>query len=148
MKPFAPRSPRLASRQDFRIEGMLSQRATETGLPFQGHLVIARLVPVNQPGYMKNNPSNTRAKIFKSICLFNVYPRLTMALCLVLCMLGLGLSANAGGTRTTTTTTFDAPGAGTGARQGTTAFGINPGGTITGFFRDTNNARHGFVRTS
>src|SRR5215471_8104761 len=91
--------------------------------------------------------TNTPTKFFESVTTSNVYRHLAMALCLVLCTLGLGVAANAGGT-TTTITTFDAPGAGTGARQGTTAFGINPGGTITGFFRDTNNARHGFVRTS
>jgi len=61
----------------------------------------------------------------------------------LLCTLGLGLSVNAGGT---TITTFDAPGAGTGADQGTTGFGINPAGVITGFMRDANFARHGFLR--
>ncbi|HME89540.1 MAG TPA: hypothetical protein VKE30_10060 [Chthoniobacterales bacterium] len=91
--------------------------------------------------------TNTPTKFFESVTTSNVYRHLAMALCLVLCTLGLGVAANAGGT-TTTITTFDAPGAGTGARQGTVAFGINPGGTIAGFFRDTNNARHGFVRTN
>ena len=62
----------------------------------------------------------------------------------LLCTLGLGLSVNADGT---TITTFDAPGAGTGADQGTTGFGINPAGAITGFMRDANFARHGFVRS-
>src|ERR1700745_348327 len=87
---------------------------------------------------------NTLTKIVKSVCTSNVYPRLPMALCLVLCTLGLGLSVNAA--RAATITTFDAPGAGTGAFQGTTAFGINPAGTITGFTRDANFARHGFLR--
>ena len=64
-------------------------------------------------------------------------------LLVVLCTLGLGRSVNAGGT---TITTFDAPGAGTGADQGTTGFGINPAGVITGFMRDANFARHGFLR--
>ena len=64
-------------------------------------------------------------------------------LLVVLCTLGLGLSVNAGGT---TITTFDAPGAGTSAGQGTTGFGINPAGAITGFTRDANFARHGFLR--
>lgn len=94
---------------------------------------------------MKNKLSNTPTKIFKSICASNVYPLLRMALCLVLCMLGLGLSANAGETRTTITT-FDAPGAGTGAGLGTFPSGINPAGTITGFTRDPNAARHAFLR--
>src|SRR5215813_13026200 len=97
---------------------------------------------------MKNTLSNARVRILKTVSTSNVHPRLPMALCLVLCTLGVGLSVNAGGTKTTTITTFDAPGAGTAARQGTTAFGINSAGTITGFIRDTNNARHGFVRAS
>jgi hypothetical protein len=64
---------------------------------------------------------------------------------LVLCTLGLGHSMNAGGT-TTIITTFDAPGAGTAAGQGTFANGINTSGAITGFTRDANAARHGFLR--
>ena len=94
---------------------------------------------------MKNNLSNTPTKIFKSVCTSNVYPRLSMALCL-LCTLGLGLSVNAGGTKTTTITTFDAPGAGTAANLGTFANGINTLGAIAGFIRDANAARHGFLR--
>ena len=94
---------------------------------------------------MKNTLPNTPTKIFKSVCTFNIYPRLLMALCLVLCTLGLGLSVNAGGTRTIITT-FDAPGAGTGAGQGTFANGMNDSGTITGFIRDPNAARHAFLR--
>ena len=46
-----------------------------------------------------------------------------------------------------TVTTFDAPGAGTGAFQGTYAFNIHPSGAIIGFTRDANNARHGFIRS-
>ena len=46
-----------------------------------------------------------------------------------------------------TITTFDAPGAGTGAFQGTYATNINPSGTIIGFSRDANDVRHGFVRS-
>jgi hypothetical protein len=91
---------------------------------------------------MKNTLSNT--KIFKAICTSKVYPRLPMALCLVLCTLALDLSVNAGGT--TTITTFDAPGAGTASGQGTFANGMNTLGAITGFTRDTNAARHGFLR--
>jgi hypothetical protein len=68
-----------------------------------------------------------------------------MALCLALCTLGLGLSANAGGTKTTITT-FDAPGAGTAPGQGTFANGMNNSGAITGFIRDANAARHGYLR--
>src|SRR3984893_14635405 len=94
---------------------------------------------------MKNTLSNTATRIFKSVSTSNVYPRLPMALCLVLCVLGLGLSVNAGGTRTTITT-FDAPGAGTAAGQGTFANGMNTEGTVVGFIRDANAARHGFLR--
>src|SRR5215831_621764 len=89
--------------------------------------------------------TNTLTKIFKSVCTSNVHQRLPMALCLVLFTLGLELSVNAARANTTIAT-FDAPGAGTGARQGTTAFGINPAGAITGFTRDANFARHGFLR--
>ena len=49
---------------------------------------------------------------------------------------------------------FDVPGAGTGAYQGTNACwfivcwgGINPAGTITGFYVDNYNVYHGFLRT-
>jgi len=46
-------------------------------------------------------------------------------------------------------TNFDAPDAGTGAGQGTFVWGndnINPSRAITGFYIDSNNADHGFVR--
>src|SRR5437899_9627998 len=46
-----------------------------------------------------------------------------------------------------TITTFDAPGAGTGAFQGTYALKIDPSGIVIGFSRDANNVRHGFVRS-
>ncbi len=41
---------------------------------------------------------------------------------------------------------FDAPGAGKGAGQGTTPKGINDGGEITGYYKDSASAVHGFVR--
>ncbi len=51
-------------------------------------------------------------------------------------------------------TDFDVPGAGAGAFQGTNGCwyipywgGINPAGTITGFYVDNNNVYHGFLRT-
>src|SRR5215472_8929699 len=47
-----------------------------------------------------------------------------------------------------TITTFDAPGAGTAAGQGTRAYSINPSGTITGFFSDSANTAHGYVRSN
>ncbi len=40
--------------------------------------------------------------------------------------------------------TFSAPGAGTGAGQGTGGFGINPQGTVAGSFLDSGNVFHGF----
>src|SRR5213079_178841 len=43
-------------------------------------------------------------------------------------------------------TTFDAPGAGTGAGQGTLSFAISPRGEITGFYFDGTNAVRGFLR--
>ena len=43
--------------------------------------------------------------------------------------------------------TFDAPGAGTGAGQGTYAVNINDFGVTIGYFIDTNTVYHGFVRT-
>jgi hypothetical protein len=89
--------------------------------------------------------TNALTKIHKSVCTSHIYPRLPMALCLVVCTLGLGLSVNAAGTHTTITT-FDAPGAGTAAGQGTFPSGLNPAGAITGFIRDANAARHGFLR--
>jgi hypothetical protein len=51
-------------------------------------------------------------------------------------------------TRDGVITTFDAPGAGTGAFQGTVTGekSINPKGEIDGWYTDSNNAVHGFVR--
>jgi hypothetical protein len=46
-----------------------------------------------------------------------------------------------------TITTFDAPGAGTGAGQGTMPAGIDPARTIEGVYADASNVFHGFVRT-
>jgi hypothetical protein len=43
--------------------------------------------------------------------------------------------------------TFDAPGAGTGAGQGTLGFGVTPAGVIMGEFIDAGNVAHGFVRS-
>ena len=45
-----------------------------------------------------------------------------------------------------TITALDAPGAGTGADQGTLAYGINPAGEIPGVYYDGNNVLHGFLR--
>lgn len=61
----------------------------------------------------------------------------------------LGLAAQNTGSKIIT---FDAPGAGTGAGQGTgcfgCTFGINQWGTVVGTYLDTNNVFHGFVRNS
>jgi len=61
-----------------------------------------------------------------------------------------GLLRAPNGTITTfdvpTTESHGIPGAGTGAYQGTRAYGINLGGGITGFYTDTSNVAHGFVR--
>jgi hypothetical protein len=46
-----------------------------------------------------------------------------------------------------TITTFDAPGAGTGAFQGTFPFSVDPSGTIIGRTRDAGDVRHGFIRS-
>jgi hypothetical protein len=46
-----------------------------------------------------------------------------------------------------TIATFDPPGGGTGPGQGTSALNIDPSGTIIGFTRDSNNARHAFIRS-
>jgi len=45
-----------------------------------------------------------------------------------------------------TFTEFDVPGAGTGAGQGTNISGINPAGTIVGFYVDLSGVNHGYVR--
>src|ERR1700761_5012188 len=41
-------------------------------------------------------------------------------------------------------TSFSAPGAGTGAGQGTGGFDINPQGTVVGSYLDDNNVFHGY----
>jgi len=65
-------------------------------------------------------------------------------LCMAYLVLGLGLSAAEDSARIIT---FDAPGAGTGAGQGTYANGINAGGATVGWYVDGNNVNHGFLRT-
>jgi hypothetical protein len=47
-----------------------------------------------------------------------------------------------------TFTTFDAPGAGTGAYEGTLAISINTAGTIAGMYSDGGKVAHGFVRAT
>ncbi len=43
-------------------------------------------------------------------------------------------------------TTFDAPGAGTGASQGTFSYAISPRGEVTGYYYDSADVSHGFLR--
>jgi predicted membrane protein len=45
-----------------------------------------------------------------------------------------------------TITEFDVPGAGTGPGQGTYPGGINPAGTVEGYYIDSSGVNHGFVR--
>jgi hypothetical protein len=45
-------------------------------------------------------------------------------------------------------TTFNAPGAGTGANQGTSAWSINSKGDTTGYYVDGSNVYHGYLRLS
>ena len=73
------------------------------------------------------------------------------ALCLGLCALGMAVAVNASEPRIIT---FDAPGAGTGAGQGTGCFDysdcsvlLNNFGAITGYYLDANNVYHGFLRS-
>ena len=81
----------------------------------------------------------------------------------ILCMFLIGLLAilqlGCGGGNSATTTnpppppspqliSIDAPGAGRSAFLGTTAQDINANGDIAGFYTDTNNVSHGFLRTS
>src|ERR1700734_385126 len=70
------------------------------------------------------------------------------ALVVVLC--SGSLQTEAGNASMPGFTTFDAPGAGTTASllQGTSAFGINAGGDITGFETDATGIHHGFVRSA
>jgi hypothetical protein len=65
-----------------------------------------------------------------------------LALCLASCM--LGLSGNA---RAQSITTFDAPDAGTAAFQGTFPYEVLANGTITGYYIDSSNVAHGYLRT-
>jgi len=63
-----------------------------------------------------------------------------MAVCFVLCTFALGISSKP------QFTSFDAPGAGTGAGQGTIAIEITAQGLISGYYIDGGGVFHGFVR--
>ena len=68
-----------------------------------------------------------------------------VSLYLALCALTLA-AVPAGSSMPGTFTTFDAPGAGTGFGQGTSAQTINAYGEIAGYYTDADDALHGFVR--
>jgi hypothetical protein len=70
-----------------------------------------------------------------------------LALCLVLCLLALTVCASADdGDQHHRIIKFDAPGAGTGASQGTYSLAINPRGVIAGFYYLANGFSRGFLR--
>jgi len=62
-------------------------------------------------------------------------------------LLGLAVVA-APSSQAQTFTTFDAPGAGTGANQGTVPISIDTAGDVTGIYWDASNLAHGFVRAA
>ncbi|MGO9851234.1 MAG: hypothetical protein ACLPTM_06415, partial [Steroidobacteraceae bacterium] len=71
----------------------------------------------------------------------------------VLSTVGIGLASadpaeHASTTAAQSFTNYAAPGAGTQPGQGTVGIGNNVWGTITGFTRDSNWVRHGFLRRS
>jgi len=70
-----------------------------------------------------------------------------MSAALMLTTLMLVVAATTGATAQTFTT-FDAPGAGTGAYEGTFGGGINTAGVIAGYYIDGGIALHGFVRAA
>jgi hypothetical protein len=65
-------------------------------------------------------------------------------LCLAVCVFGVGISATA---QWPPIIPINPPGVGTSAGLGTQGPGINPQGAVTGFFSDSNNVMHGFLRT-
>jgi hypothetical protein len=64
-----------------------------------------------------------------------------------LCTLVLGLSGSAQGAKEAIITTFDAPGAGTAAGQGTIGYEVTAAGTIIGYYIDSGNVAHGYLRS-
>ena len=69
-------------------------------------------------------------------------------LCLCLCVLFSPATPAQQPDRKPTFIRFEAPGAGTGAGQGTWPVSINVAGAITGYYVDANGAYHGFVRAT
>jgi hypothetical protein len=77
--------------------------------------------------------------------------KLTVSAALALCLAVLlaippRTSAQDNWHRRATIITFNAPGAGTSAYQGTNPASINPAGAIAGYYADSQNAIHGFLR--
>jgi hypothetical protein len=70
------------------------------------------------------------------------WPRGVLALCVALGPLVVGFAG------TQQIITFDAPGAGTTAFQGTVPLVIGDSGEIAGYFIDSNNVFHGFIRSA
>ena len=98
--------------------------------------------------YLKTNCSFTRNCLLSSLRLVTA-PLLTCLAALFISVAtpaeASGLSANADSPRRTFIT-FDAPSAGTGPGQGTEGIHINPAGAITGYYLDSGDVFHGYVR--
>ena len=93
-------------------------------------------------GIMKTQTKTCKLAIARAAALTR--GNVALVVCLALSTVGLCRSATA---EEPAIITFNAPGAGTGAGQGTFAYSINQQGTITGFYVDNSNVYHGFVRT-
>src|SRR5262245_26453013 len=79
--------------------------------------------------------------------LTNIFTLARLLAAAITSILLLGIPAPTAFSEEPTVITFGAPGAGTGPGQGTQPFAINPAGAITGFYFDTGDAIHGFLRT-
>ena len=98
--------------------------------------------------YLKTNCSFTRNRLLSGLR-FVTAPLLTCLAALFISVTtpaaASGLSANADAPGRTFIT-FDAPSAGTGPGQGTEGIHINPAGAITGYYLDSGDVFHGYVR--
>jgi hypothetical protein len=88
--------------------------------------------------------TNMKAKRSKTL-------KLTNTAAFALCLAGLlaippRTQAQGNGRQKATIITFNAPHAGTSAYQGTNPASINPAGAIAGYYADSQNAIHGFLR--
>ena len=75
-------------------------------------------------------------------------PRIPIASTCILATLLAAAILAAASARAQTITTFNASGAGTAATQGTVPTAINTAGTIAGYYNDSDNVHHGFVRAT